>query len=173
MLDCFTNQGGFAQACALAGAKEVIAVDVSEAAVDMTLQNARATGVAIGARVENAFDYLSAAERREELFDLIILDPPSFTKTKQTLKDAVRGYKEIHLRAMKMLRPGGCLATFSCSHHVSTGDFRMIINSASVDTRNSLRYLETYGQRADHPVITGLPETEYLRGYLLEMMGGW
>ncbi|MFZ4764586.1 MAG: class I SAM-dependent rRNA methyltransferase [Roseimicrobium sp.] len=173
VLDCFTNQGGFAQACALAGAREVIAVDVSEAAVNMTLQNARAAGVAIGARVDNVFDYLSSAERAGEKFDLIVLDPPSFTKTKQSLKDATRGYKEIHLRAMKMLEPGGILATFSCSHHVTTGDFRMIINSAAVDTKTTMRYLTTYGQRSDHPVITGIPETEYLRGYALEMMGGW
>lgn len=173
VLDCFTNQGGFAQACALAGGKEVIAVDVSEAAVDMTLKNARAAGVAIGGRVDNVFDYLSHAERTGEKFGLIILDPPSFTKSKQTVKDAMRGYKEIHLRSMKMLEPGGILATFSCSHHVSTGDFRMVINSAAVDTKSRFRYLATYGQRADHPVVTGIPETEYLRGYALEMMGAW
>lgn len=173
VLDCFTNQGGFAQACALAGAREVIAVDVSQPAVDMALQNARASGVAIGARVDNVFDYLTSAAKADEKFDLIVLDPPSFTKSKQSLKDAMRGYKEIHLRAMKMLEPGGILATFSCSHHVTTGDFRMVINSAAVDTRTTLRYLATFGQRTDHPVITGIPETEYLRGYALEVMGAW
>ncbi|OAI56353.1 SAM-dependent methyltransferase [Verrucomicrobiaceae bacterium SCGC AG-212-N21] len=173
VLDCFTNQGGFAQACALAGAREVIAVDVSESAVDMTLKNARAAGVAIGARVENVFDYLKNAEKSGEKFDLIVLDPPSFTKSKQTLMDALRGYKEIHLRSMKMLEPGGILATFSCSHHVSGGDFRQVINSAAVDTKSRFRYLDTYSQRADHPILTGIPETEYLRGYALEMMGGW
>lgn len=173
VLDCFTNQGGFAQACALAGASEVIAVDVSESAISTALKNAREAGVALGARAENCFDYLKAAEKRGETYDLIILDPPSFTKTKQTLQDAMRGYKEIHLRAMRMLEPGGILATFSCSHHVSHGDFRMMINSAAVDTKTSLRYLDTYTQRADHPIITGIPETEYLRGYALEVMGGW
>lgn len=173
VLDCFTNQGGFAQACALAGATEVIAVDVSESAVKTALENARAVGVALGARAENCFDYLKAAQKRGETYDLIVLDPPSFTKTKQTLQDAMRGYKEIHLRAMSMLEPGGILATFTCSHHVSLGDFRMMINSAAVDTKCTLRYLETYTQRADHPVITGIPETEYLRGYALEVMGGW
>ena len=173
VLDCFTNQGGFAQACALAGAKEVIAVDVSELAVNMALQNARSSGVAVGARVDNVFDYLSSAEKQGEVFDLIILDPPSFTRSKQSLNDAMRGYKEIHLRSMKMLKPGGILATFSCSHHVTAGDFRMVINSACVDTKSTMRYVATYGQRADHPVITGIPETEYLRGYALEMMGAW
>ncbi len=173
VLDCFTNQGGFAQACALAGASEVIAVDVSESAIDMTLKNARAAGVAIGARVDNVFDYLKKAEKTGEKFDLIVLDPPSFTKSKQTLMDALRGYKEIHLRSMKMLSPGGVLATFSCSHHVSGGDFRQVINSAAVDTKSRFRYLATYEQRADHPVVTGIPETEYLRGYGLEMMGAW
>lgn len=173
VLDCFTNQGGFAQAAALAGAREVIAVDVSESAVDMTLKNARAAGVAIGARVDNVFDYLKSADKADERYDLIILDPPSFTKSKQSLQDAMRGYKEIHLRAMRMLEPGGILATFSCSHHVSGGDFRQVINSASVDTKTRFRYTATYGQRADHPVLTGIPETEYLRGYALEMIGAW
>ena len=173
VLDCFTNQGGFAQAAALAGAREVIAVDVSETAVEMCLRNARAAGVAIGARADNVFDYLKTAEKQGEQYDLIVLDPPSFTKSKQSLTDAMRGYKEIHLRAMKMLQPGGILATFSCSHHVSMGDFRMMINSAAVDTRRTLRYIDTYTQRADHPILTGIPETEYLRGYALEVIGGW
>jgi 23S rRNA (cytosine1962-C5)-methyltransferase len=148
-------------------------VDVSESAVDMTLKNARAAGVAIGARADNVFDYLKTAEKKDEKFDLIVLDPPSFTKSKQTLIDALRGYKEIHLRSMKMLSPGGILATFSCSHHVSGGDFRQVINSAAVDTKSRYRYAATFEQRADHPVVTGIPETEYLRGYALEMMGAW
>ncbi|HSJ02039.1 MAG: class I SAM-dependent rRNA methyltransferase [Verrucomicrobium sp.] len=173
VLDCFTNQGGFAQACALAGATEVVAVDVSEGAVTMALQNARAAGVALGARTENVFDFLKTAEKNGNTYDLIILDPPSFTKTKQSLHDALRGYKEIHLRALQMLEPGGILATFSCSHHVGAGDFRAMINAAAVDSKRSLRLLDVYTQRADHPIITGIPETEYLRGYALEVMGGW
>jgi 23S rRNA (cytosine1962-C5)-methyltransferase len=173
VLDCFTNQGGFAQACALAGATEVVAVDVSEGAITMALQNARAAGVALGARTENVFDFLKTAEKNGSTYDLIILDPPSFTKTKQSLHDALRGYKEIHLRALQMLEPGGILATFSCSHHVGSGDFRAMINAAAVDAKRSLRLLDVYTQRADHPIITGIPETEYLRGYALEVMGGW
>ncbi|TLD70020.1 class I SAM-dependent rRNA methyltransferase [Phragmitibacter flavus] len=173
VLDCFTNQGGFAQACALAGATEVIAVDVSEPAINLVLQNARKAGVSIGARAENCFDFLKAAEKAGDSYDLIILDPPSFTKTKMSLNDAMRGYKEIHLRSMKMLQPGGILATFSCSHHVSAGDFRRMINEAAVDSKRHMRQLAVYSQRTDHPIVSGIPETEYLRGYALEVMGGW
>lgn len=173
VLDCFTNQGGFAQACALAGASEVVAVDISENAITMALQNARAAGVALGARTENVFDFLKSAEKNGNTYDLIVLDPPSFTKTKQSLHDALRGYKEIHLRALQMLEPGGILATFSCSHHVGAGDFRAMINAAAVDAKRALRLLEVHSQRADHPILTGIPETEYLRGYTLEVMGGW
>lgn len=173
VLDCFTNQGGFAQACALAGAREVIAVDVSEAAILSTLENAREAGVRITARAENCFDYLKAAEKREEKFDLIILDPPSFTKSKMTLGDAMRGYKEIHLRALKMLEPGGVLASFTCSHHVNAGEFRVMIVGAAVDTRRTLRVRRTFTQRNDHPILTGIPETEYLRGGAYEVLGAW
>ncbi len=173
VLDCFTNQGGFAQACALAGAKEVIAVDASEPAVLMAKQNAQTVGVTLDVRVANVFDFLKTEEKSGAIYDLIILDPPSFTKSKQSLHDAMRGYKEIHLRALKMLEPGGILATFSCSHHVSGGDFRAMIASAAVDAKRSLRQLAVYSQRPDHPIITGIPETEYLRGYALDVMGGW
>lgn len=173
VLDCFTNQGGFAQACALAGAKEVIAVDVSEPAVNMARQNATNAGVTLDVRVENVFDFLKSEEKSGSVYDMIVLDPPSFTKSKQSLHDAMRGYKEIHLRALKMLGPGGVLSTFSCSHHVSGGDFRAMIAGAAVDAKRSLRQLAVYSQRQDHPIITGIPETEYLRGFSLEVMGGW
>lgn len=173
VLDCFANQGGFAQACALAGAREVTALDSSEPALELARRNARASGVNIRCIADNAFDFLKAASKRGETYDLIILDPPSFTKTKGSITDALRGYKEIHLRALSMLQPGGILATFSCSHHISGGDLRQVINSAGVDSRRSLRRLDSYTQRADHPVVFGIPETEYLRGYAVEVMGGW
>ncbi len=173
VLDCFANQGGFAQACALAGAREVTAIDSSEPALELARRNARSAGVNIRCIAENAFDFLKAASKREEAYDLIILDPPSFTKTKSSITDALRGYKEIHLRALAMLQPGGILATFSCSHHISGGDLRQVINSAGVDSRRSMRRLDSYTQRADHPVVFGIPETEYLRGYAVEVMGGW
>jgi 23S rRNA (cytosine1962-C5)-methyltransferase len=174
VLDCFTNQGGFAQACALAGASSVRAVDVSATAIEAARKNGEVAGVPkIDWVVENAFDFLKQSEVRGDRYDLIVLDPPSFTKTKGSLKDAMRGYKEIHLRALKMLEPGGVMATFSCSHHVSTGDFHQVIVDAAVDARKVLRQVGTYGQRPDHPIIATLPETEYLRGYAFEVQASW
>lgn len=173
VLDCFTNQGGFAQACALAGAAEVTAVDVSESAIAMVEKNAQIAGASLKALVANCFDFLKTSESRGDQYDLIILDPPSFTKTKQSVKDAMRGYKEIHLRALKMLAPGGILATFSCSHHVSTGEFHQCIVDAAVDARRTLRQIAIYSQRPDHPIIASIPETEYLRGYAFEVVAGW
>lgn len=174
VLDCFTNQGGFAQACALAGAASVRAVDVSAPALAHARRNAAAAGAAGIEFVEaNAFDFLKQADSAGERYDLIVLDPPSFTRTKGSVKDAMRGYKEIHLRAMKMLEPGGVLATFSCSHHVSTGEFHEVIVEAAVDARKTLRQIATYGQRPDHPIIATLPETEYLRGYAFQVEAAW
>lgn len=173
VMDCFCNQGGFAQAAALAGAAEVVGVDASEAALASAAQNANAAGLNIRWQEGNVFDVLKEAETKGEKRDLIVLDPPSFTKTKQSVKDALRGYKEIHLRAMKMLEPGGILATFSCSHHISTGEFYHMIGDAAVDARRKLRLVDSYHQRKDHPIILGMPETEYLRGYAFEVVGGW
>ena len=174
VLDCFTNQGGFAQACALAGATSVRAVDVSAPALVAARRNAEAAGAAGIDFVEaNVFDFLKQADSAGERYDLIVLDPPSFTRTKGSVKDAMRGYKEIHLRAMKMLEPGGVLATFSCSHHVSTGEFHEVIVDAAVDARKTLRQIATYGQRPDHPIIATLPETEYLRGYAFQVEAAW
>lgn len=173
VLDCFSNQGGFAQACALNGAPEVTAIDSSGTALALARRNAVASKAKIQFIEANAFDYLKDASQRDVQYDLIILDPPSFTKTKGSVTDALRGYKEIHLRALSMLQPGGILASFTCSHHITGGDLRQVINSAGVDSRRSLRRLHSYEQRADHPVIFGIPETEYLRGYAVEVMGAW
>jgi 23S rRNA (cytosine1962-C5)-methyltransferase len=171
VLDCFCNQGGFAQACALAGAASVMGIDSSESALASAAQNA--SELNISWKEANVFDFLKESESKGDTSDLIVLDPPSFTKTKGSVNDALRGYKEIHLRAMKMLKPGGILATFSCSHHISTGDFYTMIGDAAVDARRKLRLIDTYRQRADHPIILGMPETEYLRGYAFEVVGGW
>jgi 23S rRNA (cytosine1962-C5)-methyltransferase len=173
VLDCFSNQGGFAQACSLAGAAEVTAVDVSESAVAQIAQNSVLSGARIQGIAANCFDYLKQQESAGAEYDLIILDPPSFTKTKASMKDALRGYKEIHLRALKMLRPGGILATFSCSHHVSRGDFHGAIADAAVDTRKTLRRIATYSQPPDHPILATIPETEYLTGYAYEVVTAW
>lgn len=173
VLDCFTNQGGFAQACALAGATEVTAVDVSESAIMTAGRNAEISGAQVRFLAANCFDYLKQQESSGVTHDLIILDPPSFTKTKASVKDAMRGYKEIHLRAMKMLPPGGILATFSCSHHVSRGEFHASIEDAAVDARKTLRRVATYSQRPDHPILATIPETEYLTGYAYEVIASW
>ncbi len=175
VLDCFTNQGAFALFCAQAGARNVTAVEASADA----LAAARANGArnalpddAVNWVEANVFDFLPAEERRGAIYDLVILDPPSFTKSKGRLDDALRGYKEIHLRALKLLADDGLLATFCCSHHVGDAVFRETIAEASVDARRALRLLHRFGQSADHPVVLTLPETEYLHGYLFEAMPG-
>lgn len=174
VLDCFTNQGGFAIASALAGATEVTAVDISEPAIAAAKTNAEASGTPdITFLAENAFDLLKRQEGEGQKYDLIVLDPPSFTRNKKKLRDAMRGYKEIHLRALKMLEPGGILATFSCSHHVGHNEFREMICAASVDSKRNIRQRSIFTQRGDHPVNPLLPETEYLRGNAFEVIGAW
>lgn len=173
VLDCFSNQGGFAQACSLAGASEVTAVDISESATALAEKNAEISGAKIKFIAANCFDFLKQQEASGASYDLIILDPPSFTKTKASVSDAMRGYKEIHLRAIKMLQPGGIMATFSCSHHVSTGDFHESIVDAAVDARKTLRRVTTYSQRQDHPILATIPETQYLTGFAYEVIASW
>ncbi len=173
VLDCFSNQGGFAQACALAGATEVTAVDISESATELAKKNAEISGAKVTFIAANCFDFLKQQESSGATYDFIILDPPSFTKTKANVKDAMRGYKEIHLRALKMLQPGGIMATYSCSHHVSTGEFHSSIEEAAVDARKTLRRVAMYSQRPDHPILATIPETEYLVGYAYEVVAAW
>lgn len=175
VLDCFSNQGGFALACALAGAAHVTAVDASEAAMEAAKANAEAMGVADRMEfiVGNVFDFLKTSEAAGQKWDLIVLDPPSFSRSKKTVGDALRGYKEIHLRALKLLPSGGRLATYCCSHHVSTGEFTDVVLEAAVDARKTLRRLEIHSQSPDHPVLPAIPESEYLRGYLYELMAAF
>lgn len=173
VLDCFSNQGGFAQACALAGATEVTAVDISESATAVAKENAVISGTKIECIAENCFDFLKRNEAAGTKYDLIILDPPSFTRTKGSVRDALRGYKEIHLRAMKMLEPGGIFTTFTCSHHVGAEDFHSSITDAAVDAKKTLRRVATYTQSPDHPILATIPETEYLRGYAYEVVASW
>lgn len=172
VLDCFTNQGAFALACAQAGATQVQAVEISEECIEQVRRNAARNNLKVEAYAVNAFDMLKDLERQEARYDLIILDPPSFTKSKGKLHDAMRGYKEIHLRALKLLNPDGMLATFCCSHHVGREIFMEMINESAVDARRTLRQIEAYSQGADHPIITTLPETEYLKGWLFELAPG-
>ena len=174
VLDCFANQGAFALACAKAGAKSACAVEISADACAQIRGNAKRNGLDIEVAEKNAFDFLKLADNANDgpRFDMIILDPPSFTKSRGKLDDALRGYKEIHLRALKLLAPDGLLATFCCSHHVSREHLLGAINEAAVDARKTLRQLETFSQAPDHPIITTMPETEYLKGFLFELAPG-
>lgn len=167
VLDCFCNQGGFALACAKAGAASVTAVDASGPAVEATLRNAELNGVEVNAVQHNAFDFLKHCE---DGYDLVILDPPSFTKNKKSLNNAMRGYKEIHLRGIKLLGRDGMLATYCCSHHATRELFLQNIVSASVDAKRTLRLVASHGQRLDHPVLPAIPETEYLKGFVLQLV---
>lgn len=177
VLDCFCNQGGFALACALAGAAEVTAVDVSQDAMDAVARNARLNGVSVQCVTDNAFDFLKkeaalVRDGAEHKWDLIILDPPSFTRNKKSVQDAMRGYKEIHLRAMKLLAPGGILSTFCCSHHAGAALFRESVLDAAIDAPATLRLIQQHGQRPDHPILLNIPETEYLKGFTYELLPG-
>ena len=177
VLDTFCNQGGFALACARAGATEVTAVDISESAIESVRTNAELNGVKLNAFAENVFDMLSreSEERRhggDVKWDHIILDPPSFTRNRKGLNGALRGYKEIHLRAMQLLPVGGVVSTFCCSHHISRELFLQVIADAAVDAHCTLRLLAEYDQRADHPVLLNIPETRYLRGFSFELVPG-
>ena len=178
VLDCFSFLGGFGLHAARAGAAHVHMLDQSAVAVAASLRNAEANGLKsnVTADAINVFDWLKANtlvkphERVVPRFDLIVLDPPSFTRNRASVPDALRGYKEIHLRALKLLRPGGALATFCCSHHVDSVTFQDVILSAAFDCRRVLRRVATYAQSLDHPVIPMIPETEYLKGYAFEVV---
>ena len=170
VLDCFTNQGGFALACARARAAEVTGVEENTANIAAAKRNAALNDMKVVWIQQDVFHFLRAAEKARTQYDLIILDPPSFTKTRGRLQEALRGYRELHVRAFKLLSRDGVLATFSCSHHVTENSFAQMITNALTDARRSVRRLHRFEQPLDHPVLPTLPETEYLRGVLLEMM---
>ena len=178
VLDCFSFLGGFGLHAARASAAHVHLLDQSADAIAASERNAAANGLAEKCSFEaiNVFDWLKANtavnphERVIPRFDLIILDPPSFTRNRASVPDALRGYKEIHLRALKLLRPDGVLATFCCSHHVSAELFQDTLLSAAFDTRKMLRRVAAYTQSPDHPIIPMIPETEYLKGFAFEMV---
>jgi 23S rRNA (cytosine1962-C5)-methyltransferase len=172
VLDCFTNQGAFALTCARAGAADVTGVEESPENVAAARRNAARNDLNVRWIERDVFQFLRAAEKAGAQYDLIVLDPPSFTKTKSGLRDALRGYRELHMRAFKLLSKDGLLATFSCSHHVSDTAFSQAIADALVDGRRSARRLRRFEQAPDHPVLPTLPETEYFKGFLLEMMPG-
>jgi 23S rRNA (cytosine1962-C5)-methyltransferase len=167
-LDCFSYHGSFALHLAR-NASEVIALDSSGPALERARANALINGFQQITTVEaNVFDYLRAQESTRERFDVIVVDPPAFAKRRDAVEQALRAYKEVNLRAMKLLSEGGILATFSCSHHVSALMFREMIESAAADVKRPLRWLETRGQAPDHPEIVQIPESAYLKGAILQ-----
>jgi 23S rRNA (cytosine1962-C5)-methyltransferase len=172
VLDCFANQGAFAFSCARAGAADVTAVEENSANIATAKQNAAHNGLKTRWVQQDVFQFLRAAEKAGAQYDLIVLDPPSFTKTRSGLRDALRGYRELHMRAFRLLSKNGLLATFSCSHHVSDDAFSQTITDALVDARRSARRVRRFEQAPDHPVLPTIPETEYFKGFLLEMMPG-
>ena len=172
VLDCFTNQGAFALTCARAGAGEVTGVEESAENIAVAKRNSARNELNARWVEQDVFQFLRAAEKAGAQYDLIVLDPPSFTRTKSGLRDALRGYRELHMRACKLLSKDGLLATFSCSHHVSDAAFSETITDALMDARRSARRVCRFEQAADHPVLPAIPETEYFRGFLLEMMPG-
>ncbi|TAJ97330.1 MAG: class I SAM-dependent rRNA methyltransferase [Candidatus Manganitrophaceae bacterium] len=172
VLDTFCYTGGWSMHAAKFGAKSVVGIDASEGAVALARRNAARNGFESRCRFEvgNVFDLLKAQEGEGKQYDCIILDPPSFVKRRKEVENAVRGYKEINLRAMKLLRPGGFLVTCSCSYHLSEGRFREILLDASRDVRRTLRLISLRSQAKDHPVLLSLPETEYLKCAFLQVL---
>ena len=168
VLDCFSNQGGFALACARQGAASVAAVESGADSVARLRENAMRNGLEVEVKHADVFDVLN----RGGEYDLIILDPPSFTKTRAKVNEALRGYRDLHARAARLLSKGGLLVSFSCSHHVAAQEFEEAISEGLQDARRNMRLLRRIGQPLDHPVIVGIPETEYLKGLVLEAMPG-
>jgi 23S rRNA (cytosine1962-C5)-methyltransferase len=171
MLDICTHTGSFALHAAMYGASQVLAVDISEHAISQARENARRNGIQQAEFLTaNAFDYLRDASDRNEQYDLIVLDPPAFAKNKASLDGAVRGYKEINLRAMKMLREGGVLLTCSCSQHMVPALFQDTLLKAAQDAKVSLQLIEWRSQGRDHPVLMNAPETHYLKCAILRVV---
>ena len=173
VLDCFTHTGAFALNAAKGGAASVTAVDISQEAVDMTNENIRRNGLEaiVTAKQANVFDLLTdLADHKCHDYDFIILDPPAFTKSGHTVRNAMRGYKEINLKAMKLLPRGGYLATCSCSHFMRDDLFRQMLHDAAKDAGVRLRQIEGRQQSPDHPILWNVPETNYLKFYLFQVV---
>lgn len=172
ILECFTYTGSFALFAAHFGAKKVTALDISGAAVAAARRNAELNGLeSVCEFIEaNAFDVLKEWSAAGRQFDVIILDPPAFTKTRTQINSAVRGYKEINLRALKMVKPGGFLVTCSCSHFMNPGLFREVIEAAALDAGRTVREIIYQAQAKDHPYLWAMPETLYLKFTILQVM---
>lgn len=171
VLDCFTHTGSFALNAGIAGARHVLGVDASQLAIDQAVVNARLNG--LQDRVEflcaDVFDLLPELEKRGEQYDLVILDPPAFTKSRNSIKNAVKGYREINLRGMKLVRDGGYLATCSCSHFMSYELFTQTIGQAARNVHKRLRQVEFRTQAPDHPILWAADESYYLKFYIFQV----
>ena len=173
VLDCFTHTGSFALNAAHGGAAYVNAVDISELAVAQARKNAQLNGLEDGMdfTAANVFDLLSELDAaHDKTYDFIVLDPPAFTKSRKTIQQAARGYKEINYRAMKLLPRGGYLATCSCSHFMDTERFKGVVASAAHDAGVQLRQIEQRQQAPDHPIVWGIPETDYLKFFIFQVV---
>lgn len=172
VLDCFTHTGSFALNAAKGGAKHVTAVDVSQSAVDMARANAERNGLSdrMDFLTADVFDLLPELEKGKSPYDFIILDPPAFTKSRKTAKNAERGYKEINLRAIRLLPRGGYFATASCSHFMPSEQFVKMLKAAALDAGRELRQIAAYQQAPDHPILWNVPETDYLKFYLFQVV---
>ncbi len=173
VLDCFTHTGSFALNAAKGGAEHVTAVDVSESAIEMARANAARNGLEdkMDFLAADVFDLLPQLEAaHEKPYDFIILDPPAFTKSRRTANNAEKGYKEINLRAMRLLPRGGYLATASCSHFMPAERFERMLRSAAADAGVELRQIEARTQSSDHPILWNVPETDYLKFYLFQVV---
>lgn len=169
VLDAFCNQGSFALHCARAGAASVLGLDSAFDAVGQAKKNADRNGLKAEFTGANVFDWFTAQRETAPAWDLIILDPPPFAKSKSALEGALRGYKELNLRAMKSLSAGGVLATYTCSHHMQDAQLREVLAEAAADAKKRVHVLEYCHQPPDHPVLVTMPESEYLRGYILRV----
>lgn len=172
VLDCFSHTGSFALHAAYYGASEVLGIDISKLAVDFATNNAKLNGFENKCRFQeaNTFDILREFYDKRETFDTIILDPPAFTKTRNAVEGAVRGYKEINLRAMKIIKKGGFLISCSCSHHVDTDLFMDILYTSGIDARRKVRLVEFRTQAKDHPILLASEETQYLKCAILQIV---
>ena len=170
VLDCFSYIGGFALNAAVGGAREVTAVDISESAVELIRRNAALNGAQINAVCANCFDFLRAQVKVGEKYDVVVLDPPAFTKAHANMANACRGYKEIALSAMRLLPAGGVLATHSCSYHMPEDVFVNTVLSAAQDLHCQVRVITLRRQDIDHPVLAGYPESHYLKSLWLQML---
>ena len=171
VLDCFTHTGSFALNAGCAGAKEVTGVDASQLAVDQATANAALNGLSDTVKFicEDVFDLLPALEEKGEKYDVVILDPPAFTKSRSSIKNAVKGYREINLRAMKLVKDGGFLATCSCSHFMDYELFTQTIGQAAKNVHKRLRQVEYRTQAPDHPILWSADESYYLKFYIFQV----